>query len=233
MQGHDKQAAVSAGSTMNRQVSVQGSMWASSYQCRGQCEQAAISAGVNVSRQLSIQGRDERAAISAGAWWAGSYQCRGQCQSINQSISTFKTHRLIKNHASARSVTRYWQKRSILWAGSYQCRGQCEQAAIRAGAAIGHHCRQQFNKFFQLERLMYCFTDPLVLDLQLVHDGHLPRRTGQHDLDADAQKRLCKIQQGGRRRRDGECRRGSVRRRTLLEGIWVWIWSYSKTSWRQ
>ena len=44
---------------------------------------------------------------------------------------------------------------------------------------------------------MYSFTDPLVLDLQLVHDGHLPGWVGQHDLDADTQERLCKIQQRG------------------------------------
>ena len=39
-------------------------------------------------------------------------------------------------------------------------------------------------------------TDPLVLDLQLVHDGHLPGRPGQHDPDEDPPQGLRPLQQG-------------------------------------
>lgn len=40
--------------------------------------------------------------------------------------------------------------------------------------------------------------DSLVFNLQLIHDGDLPRRFGQHDLNAYIAQRLRSIQQGGR-----------------------------------
>jgi hypothetical protein len=33
---------------------------------------------------------------------------------------------------------------------------------------------------------LFVFVDPLVLDIQLVHDGYLPGRLGEHDSDEDS-----------------------------------------------
>ena len=46
--------------------------------------------------------------------------------------------------------------------------------------------------------------DSLVFNLQFFHDGHLPRRLSEHDLNAYAAQRLRSVQQGGRWRRYGK-----------------------------
>ena len=42
--------------------------------------------------------------------------------------------------------------------------------------------------------------DSLVFNLQFIHDGYLPRRFSEHDLNAHVAQRLRSIQQGGRGR---------------------------------
>ena len=47
-------------------------------------------------------------------------------------------------------------------------------------------------------------SDPLVFNLQLLHDGHLPGGPGQHDPDEDPAQGLRQIQPGGGPGRPGE-----------------------------
>ena len=43
-----------------------------------------------------------------------------------------------------------------------------------------------------------CSSDSLVQHFQLIHDGHLPGGSGEHDPDAHTSQGLCSLQQGGR-----------------------------------
>ena len=47
-------------------------------------------------------------------------------------------------------------------------------------------------------------SDPLVFNLQLLHDGHLPGGPGQHDPDENPAQGLRQIQPGGGPGRPGE-----------------------------
>ena len=42
----------------------------------------------------------------------------------------------------------------------------------------------------------HLFSDPLVLHLQLLHDGYIPGRPSQYDSHENTPQRLCQVQQG-------------------------------------
>ena len=47
------------------------------------------------------------------------------------------------------------------------------------------------------------YVDSLVFDLQFIHDGDIPRRSSEHDINAYVAQGLRSIQQGRRWRRHG------------------------------